>query len=494
MARDERIGYWFAAPWLVGFCGLTLLPLVASILLSFCRWDGLSFRPKHEASLIDDLAGGASRARWSVVPADEAPLELTVAHGELHARKRSGRRGDGNRWIGITCAIPLARRYPDGANLRLRCRATGSDGVLWVRLHTETRGQRLRWRIDQPVSIRTQDGWQELRWPLERFRCVSGQAVELRSQDITRIEFVAPAGRFPAAIAIDELGLDRLIGGIRWVGTKNYRDLILRDQFFGRSLFNTAYYSLLSVPLGLVISLGLAMLLNQPVRGIAIFRTIYYLPHVVAGVATMMMWLWVFDPQFGLLNTLLRTICGWLGWGASGGAAVNLPGWLYEAGNILGIDYRYAKGFYPLGRHTPGAKDAMIIMSVWGAGGGMLIFLAALQNVPAQLYEAARVDGAGRWRRFVTVTLPHISPAIFFNLVVGIIASFQVFTQSYLMTNRGGPDTSTLYYVLYLYLKAFEDFQMGYASAMAWVLFVIILALTLLVVRSARHWVYYEGD
>ncbi len=253
---------------------------------------------------------------------------------------------------------------------------------------------------------------------------------------------------------------------IQFVGLDNYRRAY-SDPDVAKALYNTAYYSFLSVPLGLCVSLGLAMLLNQPLKGVAFFRTIFYMPSVIGGVATIMMWLWVFNPDYGLLNAALRGGLRIVGMGD-----VDLPKWIFEE--------RWA-------------KPSLILMSVWGAGASMLIFLAALQNVPQELYEAAQLDGAGAWYRFLHVTVPQISPAIFFNLIMGIIGSFQVFTQAFLMTN-GGPNKATLFYVLYLYNKAFQDFEIGYASALAWILFLIIMAFTLLVIRSSKMWVYYEGD
>ena len=219
--------------------------------------------------------------------------------------------------------------------------------------------------------------------------------------------------------------------------------------------------------------MGLAMLLNQPLRGISIFRTIFYMPAVIGGVATIMMWIWVFNPDYGLLNTVLRSGCRSLvACGLDNAKAWEMPSWLLS---------------------EEWAKPSLIVMSLWGTGGSMLIFLAALQNVPDELYEAAELDGAGAWQKFASVTVPQISPAIFFNLIMGIIGSFQVFAQAFLMTN-GGPNKATLFYVLYLYNKAFRDFEIGYASALAWSLFVIIMAFTLLVLRSSKLWVYYEGE
>jgi len=259
---------------------------------------------------------------------------------------------------------------------------------------------------------------------------------------------------------------------IRWAGAANYVQAA-GDPDVRIALWNTAYYSFVSVPLSLVVALGLAMLLNQKLRGIAIFRTIFYMPSVIGGVATIMMWLWVFNPDYGLLNGVLRAGCDLLATlGIESARHWQLPKWL--------MSDRWA-------------MPSLILMNLWGAGASMLIFLAALQNVPDSLYEAADLDGAGRWDKFLHITVPQISPAIFFNLIMGIIGSFQVFTQSFLMTG-GGPNKATLFYVLYLYNKAFQDFEIGYASALAWILFAIIMFFTLLVLRSSKLWVYYEGE
>ncbi len=261
------------------------------------------------------------------------------------------------------------------------------------------------------------------------------------------------------------------ISQIEWVGLENYRQAT-QDENVWISLYNTAYYSFLAVPIGLAMALFLAVLLNQKLPGISIFRTIFYMPAVIGGVGTIMMWIWIFNPDFGILNIFLRGCADFLamlriiepGW--------EPPLWLY--------DPRWS-------------KPSLILMSLWGTGGAMLIFLAALQNVSEELYEASRSDGATRLRQFWHITVPQISPAIFFNLVMGVIGSFQVFDAAYIMTD-GGPARSTLFYVLYLYNKAFLDFEMGYASALAWILFVIIFAFTLLVIRSGKLWVYYEGE
>jgi multiple sugar transport system permease protein len=251
----------------------------------------------------------------------------------------------------------------------------------------------------------------------------------------------------------------RLIGEPRWVGLENFRVLFSEDPRFWKALYNTAYYTLFSVPLGLVVALLLALLLNQQLRGIRFFRTAFYVPVVTSGVATSLLWLWIFNPRLGLLNYFL----GLLG--------IEGPSWLVS---------------------DLWSKPAFILMSLWGVGGPMVVFLAALQSIPQHLFEAAMIDGANRWQMFRHITLPIISPTTFFLLVMGIIGSFQIFTSAFVMT-KGGPADSTLFYVLYLYENAFQHFRMGYASALAWVLFVIILGFTVLQFKVAGKWVHYEN-
>jgi multiple sugar transport system permease protein len=247
----------------------------------------------------------------------------------------------------------------------------------------------------------------------------------------------------------------------QFVGGLNYQKAFCRDPLFWKCLANTAYYSSVSVPLRLLIALLLAVLLNQQVRGLPLFRTIFYLPSVVTGVATAMLWMLLLNPDVGGINFVLRRL-----------GVPHPPGWL--------TDERWA---------MPG----LILMSLWSVGTMMLTFLAGLQGVPEELQDAAHVDGAGAWHRFRHITLPLLTPTIFFNLVISLIASFQVFTQTYIMTG-GGPANATLTYALYLYRNAFEYFKMGYASALAWILFFILLALTALVFRSSTFWVYYESQ
>jgi len=245
-----------------------------------------------------------------------------------------------------------------------------------------------------------------------------------------------------------------------FIGVGNYRLAFSGDPLFWQALKVTVIYSVVSVPLGLVLGLFVAVLMNQKIPAMSLFRTIYYLPAVVSGVAVAILWQLIFNSQWGVLNNLL-----WRAFHIQG------PKWLLDEKWVL---------------------PAFIVMSIWGIGGGMVIYLAGLQSIPTELYEAAELDGANRFRKFRHVALPWISPVIFFNLVMGIIGSFQVFTNSYVMT-RGGPNNASLFYLLYLYQNAWEYFKMGYACALAWIAFAIIMALTLLVIKSSPMWVYYES-
>ena len=251
-----------------------------------------------------------------------------------------------------------------------------------------------------------------------------------------------------------------LLTGWEFVGLDNYTRLF-NDNLFWKSLRVTAYYTFALVPMGIVVGLSIAVLLNQKVKALGLWRTVYYLPAVVSGVAVAILWSWVLNPRFGLLNAGLRAI------GIS-----DPPRWIYS---------------------ETWAVPAFIIMGLWGAGGSMLLYLAGLQGIPTQLYEAADIDGANRWTKFWNITIPMLTPTIFFNLLVGIIGSFQVFTQAFIMTG-GGPNNATLTMVLYLYRQGFQNLRFGYASALAWILFFIILVFTLGVVKSSAAWVYYEGE
>jgi multiple sugar transport system permease protein len=242
-----------------------------------------------------------------------------------------------------------------------------------------------------------------------------------------------------------------------FVGFNNYVTMF-QDDLFWQSLKVTFYFTLVSVPLFQAVALAVALLMNVKVRGISVFRTIYYLPSIVPVVANAMLWAWILNSDFGLLNAVLRS--------------VGLPKVLWLQ------DPRWA-------------MPALITMSLWGIGGAMLIYLAGLQGVPQQLYEAAELDGANFWHRFRHVTIPMLSPVLFFNLLMGLIGALQTFTQGYIITN-GGPQNATLFYALYLYRRAFTDFQMGYAAALAWVLFMIVLVLSVFVFRYLGQQVHYE--
>ncbi|MGB7157969.1 MAG: extracellular solute-binding protein [Tepidisphaeraceae bacterium] len=247
----------------------------------------------------------------------------------------------------------------------------------------------------------------------------------------------------------------------QFTGLDNYRRLLTDDPLFWRSLANTAFM-MLGVPLGLAAGLGIAMLLNCEVGGMRVYRTIFYLPAIVPVVASSLLWLWVLNPEIGLVNSLLRVL-----------GVADPPGWLNSPSWLLG------------------SKTAIIFMGLWGAGSSMIIWLAGLNGIPRHLYEAAEIDGAGPWGRFRNVTLPMLSPYLFFNLIMGVIGTMQIFSQAYIMT-QGGPDDSTLFYAYHLFNAAFRYFQMGYASAMAWILFLIVLALTLFQMWLGRRWVHYD--
>jgi len=244
----------------------------------------------------------------------------------------------------------------------------------------------------------------------------------------------------------------------RWVGTGNYRALLFEDPLFWTSLYNTAYYTVLAVPLTLVVALANALLLNQKVWGMPFFRTALYVPSITPAVANAVLWMWIFNPRFGLLNLVLTS--------------VGLPRVLWLA------DPNWS-------------KPSLVLMHMWSLGQPMVIYLAGLQGIPTELYEAAMIDGAGTWAKFRCVTIPILSPVIFFNLIMQTIGSFQVFTSAYIMT-EGGPLDSTRFYVLYMYNRAFGYFDMGYASAMACILFAIMFLITALNFRVIGPRVYYE--
>ncbi len=251
-----------------------------------------------------------------------------------------------------------------------------------------------------------------------------------------------------------------IAGSPNWVGVENFQRMFTQDALFWKSLSVTALYTLGSVPLSIVFAFFLAILLNQRIAGLPIFRTIFYLPSIVPIIASSMLWLWLFNPDFGLLNA----VSGFLGLPRSQ--------WIYGEDSVI---------------------PSLILMSLWGVGPMMIIFLAGLQGVPRQLYEAVDVDGGNQLHKLWHITLPMVTPTILFNLVLSIIGAMQTFTQAYIMT-QGGPNNASLFYVLYLYRKAFQESDMGYASALAWVLFIVIAVLSFVVLRTSNRWVYYEGE
>jgi multiple sugar transport system permease protein len=249
-----------------------------------------------------------------------------------------------------------------------------------------------------------------------------------------------------------------ILGRPQFSGLENYI-FLANDRLFKTATYNTAYFAILSVPTGILIAFLLALVMNRELLLRPLYRTIFYVPTLVPGVASAILWLWLFNSQFGLINMAFR--------------AVGLP-------------------TIPFLSSMTWSKPALVMMTWWGVGGWMLILLAALQDVPASLYDAASIDGAGAWSKVRHVTLPMISPAFFFLFVTGLIGAFQTFTASYFMTN-GGPADSTLMYALYIYRVAFDRGQMGFACTLAWVLLVIVGILTAFVFRSSGAWVFYSG-
>lgn len=251
-------------------------------------------------------------------------------------------------------------------------------------------------------------------------------------------------------------------GSPEWIGLRNYERLF-NDPLFFQSMYNTFFYTFLAVPLGLVAGYLLAVLLNQKVRFMGVFRTIFYLPSIVPVVATTLLWMLIFQPNFGIANAILSFF----------GLPTSL--WLLSEAMV---------------------KPTLIIMSLWGVGGGMVIYLASLQEVPQTLYEAAELDGAGTIQKFLNITIPMTSPVIFFQLVMGLIGSLQVFTQAFVASSgTGGPNYQSMFYVFYLYMHGFRYFNQGYGSALAWVLFVVVVIFTALVFKFLSKYVYYQvGD
>ena len=245
-----------------------------------------------------------------------------------------------------------------------------------------------------------------------------------------------------------------------FIGLENYRTILYKDAYFWKTIWNTLYYTIFRVPINIFLSLLIAILLNRTLKASGLIRATFFLPSLISGVALSVIWIWIFNPQIGLLNTILAFF------GLKG------PLWLQDEN---------------------WSKLSLVIMSTWSIGGGrMLVFLAALQNVNPNLYEALKLDGGNDLQCFWHITLPLISPVIFLWSVIEVIASMQIFTEAFIMT-KGGPLESTLFYNLYLYNQAFENFNMGYASALAWILLVITLIITLAQFRLSKKYVYYDN-
>lgn len=251
----------------------------------------------------------------------------------------------------------------------------------------------------------------------------------------------------------------KMISSPVWIGLANYERMIA-DPLVIHSLTVTIKYTAFAVPLGMIAAMAIAVLLNQKIHASGIFRTVFYLPSVISGVAVALVFVWIFNYRFGILNYFLSLV------------GIDGPNWLGSP--------RYALW-------------AFVLMSLWGIGGNVVIYLAGLQGVPVSLIEAAIIDGASPWTRFWKITLPLLTPVVLFTMVMGVIASFQTFTQAYIMTG-GGPANATLFFLLYLYKNAFNWFEMGYASALAWLLFTIIMIVTIIMWTSSARWVYYEGE
>jgi multiple sugar transport system permease protein len=249
-----------------------------------------------------------------------------------------------------------------------------------------------------------------------------------------------------------------------WIGLKNYISIFTRDPEFLNALGVTMRYSLMYIPITTIVAILVALALNQKVRGVGIFRTLFYLPYVVPAVSAAMIFLWILHPNFGIVNLVIEFF---------GGSSIN---WFEDP------DY---------------ALWGIIFISLWGVGGGAVIYLAGLQNIPQHLYDAAKVDGANKWQQFRHVTLPMLTPVIFFQLVVELIGVFQTFTTPFVVSAtkwKAGPIRELTFYLYYLYMKGWSSFRMGYASALSWILTLIILLITILVFRSSPYWVHYEAE
>lgn len=290
-----------------------------------------------------------------------------------------------------------------------------------------------------------------------------------------------------------------MLGTPQFVGLENYERMtneLVSGGTFATACWNTFYYAAISVPLSIGLGVGLAVILSWKVRFQSIYRTLIFVPSIIPVVASATLWVWLLDPQDGMVNHMIEQV------------GIEQQNWFASPNEAISVES--AQAIFPSDKQNVvmddgvvaardvyrpfGSKDGLVLMTIWGVGNFMLIYLAAIGDIPQTLYEAAALDGAGPTRRFFHVTLPMLSPVIFFNLVMGLIQSVQAFTQIYVVSEgTGGPAESTLMLSLHLFLSAFQDLEMGYTSAMAWVLFVLLALATLLLFRSSRHWVHYRG-
>lgn len=248
-----------------------------------------------------------------------------------------------------------------------------------------------------------------------------------------------------------------------YIGLDNYQEMLFHDGLFWTAMMNTLYFVVFSVPLTTLIAVLISVMLNQDVPGMRFFRTIYYLPAVLSGVGVYLLWMQLLDPSAGLINQFLALF------------GINGPNWLFDA---------------------EWSKPSLILMKLWSAGGAMLLYLSAMQGISKSLYESASIEGASSFQKFFRITLPLITPIIFFDVITSTIGSFQIFQEAYIMSadNAGSPENSLLFYNLYMWIKAFNVFDMGYAMAMSWILFVIVLIITIINFTLAKFWVHYEDD
>ncbi len=253
-----------------------------------------------------------------------------------------------------------------------------------------------------------------------------------------------------------------IVGTPQWVGLANYKNIFTNDPLFRQAVKVTFTYALIFLPLDMILGISVAVAMNQKLRGIGIFRTLFYMPYVVPQIAAALVWMWVLSARFGLVNSALRL------------GGIEGPNWLGSPKYVL---------------------ISIVIMSLWGVGGSAVIYLAGLQNIPQVLYEAATVDGANAFQRFRRITLPMLTPTIFFQLVLGLIGVFQTFTPAFIAAGRtGGPLQAGLFYMLYIFNRSFDALRLGYGSALSWIMTVFILIVTLLIFRSSRYWVHYEAE